>query len=79
MSKEKQIVVVPVLSSLSFAKIAELNGTTMTKKEFNDWVSKQVGDVEKEGFAVYSVENFIDKMNYDDSRKYFFACVTIKK
>lgn len=71
----KIIVVVPVLSSLSFSEIERLNGATMTKQELRELADKAHRD--NEGMSILSVENFVQKMNYDDSRKYFFACVTM--
>lgn len=71
----KIIVVVPVLSSLSFSEIEKLNGATMTKQELRELADKAHRD--NEGMSTLSIENFVQKMNYDDSRKYFFACVTM--
>lgn len=78
MSKgRKVIIVVPVLSSLSFSEIEKLNGTTMTEKELRELADK--AHKGNKGLSLLSVENFVQKMNYDDSRKYFFACVTMEE
>lgn len=73
----KVIIVVPVLSSLSFSEIEKLNGTTMTEKELRELADK--ANKGGKGFSLLSVENFVQKMNYDSSRDYFFACVSLKK